>query len=137
MANLVNIYAETGADIIGDDAQPTLTISNTSTGPALRVFGMALTSGASVDRLFGNPIVTGPATAGNATVAALRIAPASTASVAVLSLLNTSFVSAVSIVFAASANWAGMGVMRVVRTDGTFAWIPLLPDAVVTAAVVA
>lgn len=75
--------------------------------------------------------------AGNATLALLELAPASTASVAVFALKNTSFVSAVSIVFAASGNWAGMGAIRVVRTDGTFGWIPVLPDGVVTAAAVA
>lgn len=75
--------------------------------------------------------------AANATLALLELAPASTASVAVIGLKNTSFVSAVSIVFAAGANWAGLGAVRVVRTDGTFGWIPVLPDGVVTAAAVA
>lgn len=66
---------------------------------------------------------------------AVRLAAASAASTAVISLGNKSFTSAISIVFAASANWAGMGVIRVQRTDGSLGWIPVLPNGVVTAAV--
>jgi hypothetical protein len=113
MANLINITAEAGANMIGDDATPTLTFSNT-VGPALEVIG---------------------AISGNASVSGLKLTQ-STASGAVLNLGGKSFVSAVSIVFAASANWAGLGAVRVVRTDGTFGWIPVLPNAVVTAAAV-
>ena len=112
MPNILNIDAETGANIIGDDTSPALSFANT-VGPAIEVVG---------------------ATAGNATLSGLRLTQ-STASGAVLNLAGKSFVSAVSIVFAASANWAGAGAIRVVKTDGTFGWIPVLPDAVVTAAV--
>ena len=111
MVNLRNIDAESGANMIGDDATPTLSFSNT-VGPALEIVA---------------------ATTANASVSGLKLT-SSTASVAVLQLGGTSFVSAVSIVFAASANWAGMGAIRVARTDGTFGWVPVLPDAVVTAA---
>ena len=38
MARLMNLDAETGANIIDDDAQPTLTLANTSTGPGLKVY---------------------------------------------------------------------------------------------------
>ncbi len=116
MANIVNIYAETDASVVGDDSQPALTLTNTSTGNALKL--------------------TRAAAAGNATVALLELAPASTASVAVFALKNSSFVSAVSLIFAAGSGWAGMGAIRVVRTDGTFGWIPVLPDAQVTAAAI-
>lgn len=113
MANVRNIDAEAGANMIGDDATPTLSFANT-VGPALEVVG---------------------ATTGNATLSGLRLTQ-SIASGAVMNLAGKSFVSAVSIVFAASANWAGMGAIRVVKTDGTFGWIPILPGAVVTAAAV-
>jgi len=113
MANLINIDAETGANMIGDDTSPTLSFSN-STGPALEVVG---------------------ATAANATLSGLRLTQ-STASGAVLNLGGKSFVSAVSLIFAAGSGWAGMGAIRVVKTDGTFGWIPVLPAAQVTAAAV-
>lgn len=113
MANVINIDAETGANYIGDDALPALSFANT-VGPALEVVG---------------------STAANATLSGLRLTQ-SIASGAVLNLSGKSFVSAVSLVFAASANWAGMGAIRVVKTDGTFGWIPVLPNAVVTAAAV-
>lgn len=161
MANLINIHAETGADIIGDDAQPTLTLSNTSTGPGLLVRGLAVVSTASLDNvnLTGNLIiggtltggaqfaftsissvaslrVGGPILAAAATVTNFHLAGASRASGALMAIKGDGFVSAVSLIFAAGAGWAGMGAIRVVRTDGTFGWIPVLPDAQVTAAAV-
>lgn len=102
--------------MVGDDTGPALTLKNTTAGPAL-----ALESTPAANTTIGVP---------------LRLSANSGASVPMISLVNNAFVSAVSIVFAASANWAGIGVMRVVRTDGTFGWIPILPDGVVTAAVV-
>ena len=113
MGNLVNLYAESGASMVGDDATPTLSMSN-STGPALEVVSKGVA---------------------NASISGLKLSNASMPSGAVLSLGAGAFVSAVSIVFAASANWAGAGVVRVVKSDGTFGWIPVLPDGVVTAAV--
>lgn len=132
MANIRNIDAESGANFIGDDAQPTLSMSNSSTGPGLQVDSLVVTSNVTVTRLdVGTGIL-----AANATIAALNFSSPSRASGAVMNLKGQSFVSAVSIVFAASANWAGMGAIRVVRSDGTFGWIPVLPSAVVTAAAV-
>ena len=117
MANLVNLEAESGASLVGDDTAPALTLKNTlATGPALRVEKLG---------------------AANASIAALELSAASTASVPVIGLVNGAFVSAVSLIFAASGNWAGMGAIRVARNDGTFGWIPVLPDGQVTAAVVA
>ena len=113
MAQVRNIDAETGANMIGDDVTPTLSFSNT-VGAALEVVG---------------------ATTGNATLSGLKLTQ-STASGAVLNLGGKAFVSAVSLIFAAGANWAGMGAIRVVKTDGTFGWIPVLPNAQVTAAAV-
>ncbi len=116
MSNLVDLWSETNASLIGDDATPALTLGNSS-GPALRL--------------------TRTGTAGNASIAMFELAPASVASTPVFGLKNTSFVSAVSIIFAAGTGWAGMGGIRVARTDGTFGWIPVLPDAQFTAGVVA
>lgn len=113
MAQVRNIDAESGANMIGDDVSPTLSFSNT-TGPGLEVVG---------------------STAANATLSGLRLTQ-SVASGAVLNLGGKAFVSAVSIIFAAGAGWAGMGAIRVVRTDGTFGWIPVLPAAQVTPAAV-
>jgi hypothetical protein len=117
MPNLVNLEAETGAALVGDDTGAVLTLKNTTAGPALR--------------LESTP-------AANTSIGvALQLSANSGASAALVGLINNAFVSAVSIVFAASANWAGLGVARVARTDGTFGWVPILPDAVVTAAAVA
>jgi len=111
MANVVNINAESGANMIGDDATPTLSFENT-VGPALEVKAKA-TAGASIS--------------------GLRLADQSIASAAVLSLGNTAFVSVTTILFT-TGPVAGAGAIRVVRTDGTFGWIPVLPDGSVTAA---
>lgn len=114
MANIVNLFAEVEPSMLSDDSSPALTLTNTGAGAGIR-------------------ITTTPAA--NATIGVpIRVGVGSVASGAVLALTETAFVSAVSIVFAASANWAGLGVMRIVRTDGSFGWVPVLPDAVVTAA---
>ncbi len=85
MANLVNIWGESNADLIGDDSTPTLTLKNTSTGVALSVLGATAVSGA----LIGN------VPTGGATIAPLRVA-ASVASQAVLSISGV-FMSTASI----------------------------------------
>jgi hypothetical protein len=113
MANIMNFNAEVGANFIADDASPGLTLENTGGGSALKL---------KVTQVANNSI------------GVLDLSVGSTASGAALGLSGGAFVSAVSIVFAASANWAGMGAIRVARTDGTFGWIPVLPDGVVTAA---
>ena len=137
MANLVNVWAETGANIIGDDAQPTLTLSNSSTGAGLEVRGLAVVSGASLSgTLSGQINLSGGILAGNATITGLNIVGASVASGPAIALKGDAFVSAISLIFAAGAGWAGMGAIRVVRTDGTFGWIPVLPAAQVTPAVI-
>lgn len=149
MANIINLNAEVGANYIGDDAQPALRIENSSTGPgisvdkllttsqatvaALNVAQLALVSGATISSLtLAQGILAGNATVGMA----IAIPTPSVASGAAIKLSGQAFVSAISLVFAASANWAGMGAIRVVRSDGTFGWIPVLPSAVVTAAAV-
>lgn len=132
MANIINLDAEVGANFIGDDTGPSATFSNSSTGSGLEVRKLATVSGASIDSLN----VGGPILAAAATISNFNIVGASRASGAVLALKSDAFVSAVSLIFAAGAGWAGMGAIRVVRTDGTFGWIPVLPDSQVTAAAV-
>ena len=114
MANLRNLDAETGANFIGDDASPALTITSVGGGAALRL-----------ERTM----------TGNATVAALELSNGSVASGAVIKLSGTSFVSATTIKFT-TGGVAGSGAIRVALTGGVFGWIPVLPDGAVTAAVV-
>lgn len=132
MSNLVDLWSESQASLIGDDAQPALTITNSSTGAGLQTNRLVATSAATVAQLNTD----GTILAANATIAKVNLAGASRASGAVFALKADAFVSAVSLIFAASANWAGMGAIRVVKTDGTFGWIPVLPDGQVTAAAV-
>ena len=114
MANTINLDAETGANYIGDDAQPSLQFSNSGGGAALR--------------LQNTP-------SANASIAVLELGVNSVASAAPVGLVGGAFVSVTTIKFTTGAV-AGSGAIRVVRTDGTFGWIPVLPDGTVTAAVV-
>lgn len=137
MGNLINLNAAVGANYIGDDAQPSVEFGNTSTGPGIKVDKLLIASGASI---MGSAL-TGAAlsinrVAGNASVGTVQIS-ASGASVPIIQLLGQSFTSAVSVIFAAGAGWAGMGAIRVQLSDGiTYGWIPVLPNAQVTAAAV-
>jgi len=132
MTNLLNLQAETGADFISDDSGPGLLFWNSSTGPGMASRGAVFVSTVSIDKLNINPGVL----AANATVVGLNFATPSVASGAVINLRGQAFVSAVSLIFAAGSGWAGMGAVRVVKSDGTFGWIPVLPNAQVTAAAV-
>lgn len=53
MANLVNLWAESNADMIGDDSSPTLTLGNTSSGLGLKIDTTSGTGGA-LDTLSDN-----------------------------------------------------------------------------------
>ena len=113
MPILRNLDASTAPDMVGLDNNPALILSSATVGPALR--------------LTRNVV-------GSASIAALQFS-VSGASIPLIDLQASSFVSAVSIVFAASANWAGMGGMRVKLSDGTtYGWIPIIPPASFTAA---
>lgn len=125
MPNLVNINAEAGADIIGDDAEPTLTLVNTSTGNALRARSLA-TTGVSADFNRGT-VVSSP------TVAVVSLGIGSGVSSPVLELREQAFVSATTILFTTAAT-AGTGALRV-KIGDNYGWIPILKDAAVTAAV--
>ena len=136
MANVINLNAEIGANYIGDDAQPAIRLENSSTGPGLSVDDLHVSSLATIQSsALTQPALTiGRTTSGNASVGVIAIG-ASGPSVPVIQLLGRAFTSAVSIVFAASANWAGVGGIRVQLSDGiTYGWIPVLPSATFTGA---
>ena len=139
MANLINIDAESQANMIGDDSSPTLTLSNSSTGHGLEVRGLVCVSTASIDQanFAAARIATDQgAAAANATVTGLSLTGTSIASGAVLSLTNNSaYVSTSTIKFITGGAGAD-GVIRVVLPDGTFGNIPVLADAAVTAVAV-
>ncbi len=115
MSNLVDLWSETNPSLVTDDTTPSLTLSNATVGPSLKLVRT------------GN---------GSASVGVLQLG-ASGASVPMIDLLANSFVSAVSIIFAAGANWAGMGGIRVRLSDGiTYGWIPVIPNGQFTAAAI-
>ena len=131
MSNTINLDAEIGANFIGDDAQPSITISNSSTGSGLEVHKLAVASSASVDSVnIGGPIL-----AASATVTNMNIHGSSVASGALIGLKGDAFISASTINTTTSAV-AGLGAIRVARSDGTFGWIPVYPDGAVTTAAV-
>lgn len=124
MTNVVNLDAETGANFIGDDSTTSLTIENSSTGRALDATGAA----AAGVRL---AVTTGAA---NATAKSpLEVVGSSIASGAVMGLINLSSFVSTTTIKATTAVAANCGVIRVVKPDGTFGWIPVYPDAAVTA----
>ena len=143
MPNLININAESQADIIGDDAQPTLRLRNTSTAPGLHAEGLAVTSTASVDLAY-IPTLRSAATEGvvtsfnrnlvvaSPTVATVALAIGSGVSSPVLELREQAFASATTILFTTGAT-AGVGAIRVKHGDN-YGWIPVLPGGSVTAA---
>lgn len=135
MANLLNLDAESGANAIGDDSQPTFTFSNTGGSYGLHSEGLAVVSTASIDvaqiaSLTAN--TTRPVSAANATVVKFNLTGSSIASGAVLGLLNNSaYVSATTINIGASAANVN-GAFRVVLPNGTFGWVPVLANAAVS-----
>ena len=148
MSNLKNIDAEAGANIIGDDAEPTLTLQNSSTGAGLLAKGLAVVSSASIDRAdlkftdarkiavssiasIARLMVGGMIAAGNATIVHLSLTAGSAASSAVFALTGDAFVSTATIMVD-TAVAADTGAIRVVKPDGTFGWIAVWPDAAVT-----
>ena len=139
MVNTLNLNAETNANMIGDDSVATLGLLNTGGGMGLHVGGLACASTASID--VGNVAsltatsLTASTAAGNVTVAAFKITGSSIASGALFGLINDSaFVSTETIdVTVADQSSA---VIKVVKPDGTFGWIPVYTDAQVTAAAI-
>lgn len=108
MTNLVNLWGEENADLIGDDSSPTLTIKNTSSGVGLSLDTTEGT-GSALDVLSDNTsyaarirsaaagvpgLLVEHSVAANVTVAPLQVAQ-STASGAVLSVAGV-FISTAS-----------------------------------------
>ena len=111
-ANLPNFEAESGADFIGDDIGPALTIRSSAT------------EGIPVE--FNRTVVSSP------TVAVARLNTNSTASAPIFELTNQAFVSATTILFTTGAT-AGVGALRVKYGDN-YGWVPVLPSGSVTGA---
>lgn len=86
MADIINLYAESDRNIIGDDTTPTLTLENSSTGNALKAT-MTPTTGAVVD--FSSK------SSSAATVAVLKLG-SSTASASALQFAGSCIVSTAS-----------------------------------------
>lgn len=138
MGKLLNIDAETNANIIDDGTEPTLTITNTS-GAALEVNSFVATSSATIAGANLGTIskldIDTPILAANATVTGIDLRGASVASGAVLSLTGDAAYS-LSTIKATTGGAAGTYGVRVALPDGTFGWLPIYPDAAVTAAAV-
>ena len=138
MGKLLNIDAETGADIIDDGTGPTLKIINSS-GAALEVSSFIASSSATISGAnlvaLGSLDVDTPILAANASIIGVDIRGASVASGAILKFSGDAFVSCTSINFTTAAI-AGLGAIRVVRSDGSLGWIPVMPNAAVDAAAV-
>ena len=119
MPAIINLNSEFGGSVVG----------STSLASGIPVVRLTSTTTIGVALALDRTVLSAP------TGALISLNVGSGASAAVLQLDGQSFVSAVSIVFAASANWAGLGGVNVLLPDGvTKGWIPVLPPAVVTAA---
>lgn len=131
MPNLVNIHAEQDANIIGDDAQPTLALSNSSTGHGLQVDNLYVSNSAR------SSIITAPALTirrtlpGNISIGTLRISGNSTASGAVLDFVEKGFVSITSVVLTTVSN-TDYAIRVQVGTETR--WIPCFKDAAIIGA---
>ena len=113
MANLVNLWAESGADLIGDDNTPALALYNTGNGPGLQVGRLNAVSTASIDILDVPTIQASAAAArvtirntavGNQSIGVLRIQGNSVASGAAIEFSQKAFISITSTVLTTVAN---------------------------------
>lgn len=118
MANIINLDAEVGANYIGDDAQPALSITNSSTGPGLSVDKLLVTSTASIGGF--------AALAGTVTVSPLSLTPSALASAPALSVSTGGYASITSVVLTTVAN---TDYAIRVWVAGQPRWIPAFKDA--------
>lgn len=141
MPNQVNLWAEVGANLIADDAEPALTLSNTGSGPGLRTLGLVAQSTASIDLAY-LPTIQGGTTGtaaltvrktvpGSISVGTLRISGGSTPSGAVLEFYEKGFVSITSVVLTTVAN--SDYAIRV-QVGAETRWIPVFKDAAIVGA---
>lgn len=122
MANLINIDAETGANMIGDDSQPTLTLDNSSTGA-----GLAVTTASAT----GPALTVTKSAIGNISVGVLRVVGNSIASGAVLEFSNKAFVSITSVILTSVAH---TDYAIRVQVGLETRWIPCFKDAAIIGA---
>lgn len=110
MANTINLDSESGANFIGDDSQPSLTLDNSSTGAAL-----------AIQRRAGS----------NATIAPLQLKASANASAPALQVVTSGFASITSVVLTTVAN-----TDRAIRVwvGGEPRWIPAFKDAAIIGA---
>jgi hypothetical protein len=114
MANLLNLNAESEANLIGDDTQPALTIQNSGGGNALELEASATI-------------------AANATIGvALDLVGTGTASGAVLKISGSQALVSVTTINIGAAADASCYAIRIVAPNGQLKWIPVLDDAAVT-----
>jgi hypothetical protein len=116
MPKTINLTARTGADIQGDDASDTATLT----------FISLATEGATLKLGRGTVV-------GSTSVGLLQIDLASAASGPVFELSNQAFVSCTTIQFTTGAT-SGVGALYVKISPTTYGWIPILPAGSVTAA---
>lgn len=106
MANIRNFDSEIGANFIGDDAQPSLTFDNSSTGYSL-----------SLKR-----------TTSNATVSPLEVVASANASAPAMAFNTAGFVSCTSIILTTVAH---TDYAIRVWINGQPRWIPTFKDAAI------
>ena len=115
MADIINLLADSGRNIISDDATATLELENNSTGSSLKLKGDPTTS--PVLELINRGV------AGTATIAMVKVA-ASAASTPAFEFAGSVVVST------ASGTASLMGAVRAKLTlpDGTigYGWIPIM-----------
>ena len=135
MANIVDIWGETQASIIGDDSSAALTLKNSSTGPGLRAYGLVCTSTATIDKIVVGTIASNDSTgvaiqgaaAGYMSIGILKILGNSVASGAVLEFKNRgAFASITSCVFTTASN---TDYAIRVQVGLETRWIPCYKDA--------
>lgn len=141
MVYLKSLDSSVGADIVGNDAQPTLKLVNTSSGPGLLTLGLVATSTASIDKLYVPTIESASTTVaaltvrktvpGNMSIGTLRISGNSLASGAVLEFYEKGFASITSVVLTTVAN-TDYAIRVQVGTETR--WIPLFKDAAIIGA---
>lgn len=132
LKSVLNIDAETGANIIGAEATPVLSISNASTGPAIKVNDFVATSDATVASLG----LSGGILTANATIAQLHIPGASAASAPLISFTGLKTLASCTTIAFTTGGVAGTYAIRVAVPSGLFGWIPILPDGAISATVV-
>lgn len=128
----MNIDAATGADIQYDGTDPAFKINNTS-GAGLEVNSLVVSSSATI--AMSSLDINTPILAANATITGVDIRGASVASGAVMAFSGDAAYS-LSTIKATTGGAAGTYGVRVVLPDGSLGWLPVYPDAAVTAAAV-